>query len=327
MFHITSSWVGLLLEWLRREELAASEIYESLLVMQVDEYVPLDAWVNLLNKACALRPDLVAPGLEIGRGIEPRHAGVLGYLAIYSDSLGRALQSYMRYERLFYSRHSARFYIEGNSATLSWEGGSSSVDHEESTMSGIVTLMNNHMDQPLELTLVEFASPGTPERQRACEQFFSCEVRFSSSSTGLTGPVEQLMKPMRGKDETLFSILSSQADSKLTNHPENVLLLRLQDQIMRRLPEGEVSQDKLAEGLFISVRTLQRRLEACNTNWHTLLDNTRRMLSKRYLANTMLTLAEIALLVGYSEQSAFTRAFQRWENMSPSRYRKAHSHS
>ena len=302
------------------------EINNALLRMQETEYIPLGTWNTVLQQACQLRPDLIAPGLNIGQRIEPKHAGVLGYLAIYSATLGRALQSYLRYERLFYTTDVANFELIDGQATLSWCKNMACLDHEESTMAGIVTLLNQHMAQPLALTRVHFSAPGNAARRDACERFFGCEVHYSSPYTSLVGPAALLMQPMKGGDDALLSLLQSHADSQLAKQPEQRWLLDLQECIMRRLPEGEVSQDKLAESLAISPRTLQRRLEANQTNWQQLLDSTRQTLARRYLLDDGLTLAEIALLLGYSEQSAFTRAFQRWENTSPSCYRAQWRH-
>lgn len=321
MLHITSAWTGLLSDWLEKNDLQCEEIRNEIIKLQPDEYISLGIWNNLLQKACQLKPGCIAPGLEIGQGIAPKHAGILGYLAIYSTTLGRALQSYLRYERLFYGNDIADFNIADNMATLSWHKNSVCLDHEESTMAGIVTLLNGHMHQPLQLTRVQFAGSSSAERREACERFFGCEVRYNSPYTSLTGPAAQLMQPMKGADDALLSLLQSHADSQLARQPEQHWLQDLQALIMRRLPEGEVSQDKLAECLAISPRTLQRRLEANQTNWQQLLDSTRQTLARRYLLDNGLTLAEIALLLGYSEQSAFTRAFQRWENTTPSCYR------
>ena len=92
--------------------------------------------------------------------------------------------------------------------------------------------------------------------------------------------------------------------------------------IARRLREGEAVLAAVADDLHVSTRTLHRRLEARGQNFHALREQTRQRLACDYLADPRLTLAEIAQLLGYSEQSAFNRAFRRWQGMSPRAYQR-----
>jgi len=66
---------------------------------------------------------------------------------------------------------------------------------------------------------------------------------------------------------------------------------------------------------------LQRRLADSGMTWQHLLDRTREQLARQYLSDRALALAEIALLLGYSEQSAFTRSFKRWTGQTPLAFR------
>ena len=72
----------------------------------------------------------------------------------------------------------------------------------------------------------------------------------------------------------------------------------------------------------MSVRTLQRRLAERQLTWRELLDRTREQLARHYLADLSLTLGDIALLLGFSEHSAFSRAYRRWTGNTPARARK-----
>lgn len=86
--------------------------------------------------------------------------------------------------------------------------------------------------------------------------------------------------------------------------------------------EGQTSLAALAEAHHMSARTLQRRLAEQGTSFQGLLDQTRRHLAERHLRDAQLDLAEIALLLGYSEQSAFTRAFRSWTGLAPAQWRR-----
>jgi AraC-like DNA-binding protein len=88
------------------------------------------------------------------------------------------------------------------------------------------------------------------------------------------------------------------------------------------LPEGSPTVVRLAKATHVSVRTLQRRLDARGLTWQAFLDRTRTELALRYLEDPSLSLSDIAMLLGYSEQSAFTRGFRRCTGTTPSRRRR-----
>ena len=76
--------------------------------------------------------------------------------------------------------------------------------------------------------------------------------------------------------------------------------------------------------MFLSLgseRTLHRRLAAEGTSFQRLLDDTRRELAQHYLGQRNLSLADIAYLLGFSDQSSFFRAARRWFGSSPRDYR------
>jgi AraC-like DNA-binding protein len=85
---------------------------------------------------------------------------------------------------------------------------------------------------------------------------------------------------------------------------------------------GDPSLEAIARQMHLSGRTLQRKLQAEGSSFADVLDRTRRSTADVYLRRRELALTEVAYLLGFSEQSAFTRAFQRWYGMPPSRYRE-----
>jgi len=74
--------------------------------------------------------------------------------------------------------------------------------------------------------------------------------------------------------------------------------------------------------LGLSQRTLQRRLSDEGTTFARIVDRTRRELSEHYLTEPNVAAFEVAFLLGYSEPSAFHRAFRRWTGMTPQEFRR-----
>jgi AraC-like DNA-binding protein len=92
--------------------------------------------------------------------------------------------------------------------------------------------------------------------------------------------------------------------------------------ILDRLSVGDVSVEDAADALHMSPRTLNRRLEGQGAAFSKIFDDTRRELAERYLSDSRNSISEVAFLLGFSQQSSFTRAANRWFGMSPKDYRQ-----
>jgi AraC-like DNA-binding protein len=77
--------------------------------------------------------------------------------------------------------------------------------------------------------------------------------------------------------------------------------------------------------MTMSDRTLQRRLEDLGISYSDILGEVRHELSREYLREPDVSIAEVAWLLGFSDQSAFGRAFKRWTGQSPGAWRSAHA--
>ncbi|HET8882355.1 MAG TPA: helix-turn-helix transcriptional regulator, partial [Solimonas sp.] len=97
---------------------------------------------------------------------------------------------------------------------------------------------------------------------------------------------------------------------------------RVEDYVRGALSLGNCSIERCAKRLGTSVRTLQANLSESGLRFSDILEQQRIELAKVHLQEGRLSLDEIALLLGYSEQSSFGRAFKRWTGMTPQRYRR-----
>ena len=92
--------------------------------------------------------------------------------------------------------------------------------------------------------------------------------------------------------------------------------------VIGALPHDGAGLNAAARALGMTSRTLQRRLRERDLVYARLVDEVRRRLSSKYLADANLSLGEIAYLLGYSQSSAFNRAYRRWTGRSPSADRR-----
>jgi AraC-like DNA-binding protein len=102
-----------------------------------------------------------------------------------------------------------------------------------------------------------------------------------------------------------------------------VVAQEVRESLIQLLPSGHIDQETVAQKLYRSRSTLQRQLGAEGTTYREILESTRQALAEKYLHASEYTQAEIAFMVGFSDQSNFARAFKRWTGMSPGEYQKA----
>ena len=145
-----------------------------------------------------------------------------------------------------------------------------------------------------------------------------------------TAAANSLTLPLKSVDEFLPSSNPKLADLNdqvmidyLAELDQDNLAQRVKAAILDQLPSGNVTDESVSRVLYMSARKLQRQLESAGTTFYTLLNETRKDLAKKFLSDQDTSITEIAYLLGFSESSAFSRAFKRWMGVSPSQYRKA----
>ncbi|MBL4570694.1 MAG: AraC family transcriptional regulator ligand-binding domain-containing protein [Alcanivorax sp.] len=323
---VTGAWVQLLTDWLDRENLPAPTLRTVLDSRSPADLVPLPLWRDLLLQAVSLRPDRVAPGLSIGAMVQPRHVGMLGYLILTCRTLGEAMQAYQRYETLFYGRDMVEVLGAGEQIQVRWSAEDSVGELADTVaIAALITFLRRLVDDPPSPTSVSFVfSSPSEEACQAYEAFFGCPVMFSQSHTCVSFPIHFLAMPLPHSDPSMRNLLDRQARAMLLALPDADSFDRaLQQAMVRLMPEATVTLPRLAAELHMSVRTLQRRLAERQLTWRELLDRTREQLARHYLAEASLTLGDIALLLGFSEHSAFSRAWRRWTGTTPGKARKS----
>jgi AraC-like DNA-binding protein len=168
---------------------------------------------------------------------------------------------------------------------------------------------------------VMFAHPA-PADDSEHRAFFRCPVAFGRGENRIEFERSLLGQPLKGGDEALLSVLDEQAQRFLREHPAKTDgLSRVREQVRIAVESGQPSLERVAEALRASPRTLQRKLAEKGTTFHRVVDQVREDLARDHITNSRLTLGEVAYLLGFSELSAFSRAFKRWTGLSPARYR------
>jgi AraC-like DNA-binding protein len=123
-------------------------------------------------------------------------------------------------------------------------------------------------------------------------------------------------------DPLLYENLKEHLDQMCDDAPDVNLLASVRAAVAESMKDGKPDLPRVAKKLEVGPRTLQRRLNEYGMDFKQLLDDYRCRLALAYLKDTRTRLTEVALLLGYSEASAFNHAFKRWTGCSPSHFRR-----
>jgi len=151
-----------------------------------------------------------------------------------------------------------------------------------------------------------------------------CPVDFEAGRNAMVISNDELNQPNALGDAAISQFFETHLDAELAKLPgETGLDQRVRLQVSQSLSAGVPTTTEIASRLGMSGRTLQRRLSENGLSFQTLVDEARRQLAEKLLQQTDYSLAEISFLTGFSEQSAFTRAFKRWSGQTPRSFRLA----
>lgn len=192
----------------------------------------------------------------------------------------------------------------------------------EATLASTVSLARQVCPVPF-APLEVFVQHAAPDTIAHHEAFFDCPVRFDADLDALLVSHEALAQPNILGDEGISRYLVSHLDRELSEIVvDRPLLVEAKDAIAQALSEGTPKMAEIARGLGYSARSFHRRLSEHGMSFQTLAEETRRELAEGLLRDERHSLAEIAFLTGFAEQSSFTRAFKRWVGKTPATYRK-----
>ena len=153
--------------------------------------------------------------------------------------------------------------------------------------------------------------------------FFGGEVVFGESEYSIQFRTADIDIPTLKADERIqeFLVDRMEEEKKGIQEKSDLLLKEMHQLIKESLPSGIPSVIQAADYLGMSARTLKRRLSEKGLTFRDLVQQIQRDVSTDLLKNTTQSIGEIAFQTGFSEQSAFNRAFRRWMGNSPLEYR------
>lgn len=288
-------------------------------------FLPFADFTRLLQEA-ARRTGDDSFGLHFGEQFQPKNIGPLVYVVLNSPTMAVAFDNAVRYLKVHNEGARVTFTYDAISAYLrqSLLGVAADNVRQHSEYSMVVALntlrlMAGSRWSPREMQFAHQAPVHTAEHVR----IFGAPLSFGCDTNTLVIERAFIDKQVPAADERLYPILRRYLDRVVKEMPrEDRTLSSIREVIGHSIREGDPKLDDVARKVTMSTRTLQRRLKEQGVDFKSLVDDTRRRLSLNYLADPVHTPAEIAYLLGYSEVSAFNRAFKRWTGTTPSSYRR-----
>ncbi len=265
-------------------------------------------------------------GLHAAALVKEDTFGTLSYLAVCSGTLGEALRRVSRFFRLLTNAGGYELAVAGEVAAFrfapsdpAWAASRQLI---EFSIAVPYYYAQQHVARPWTAHEISFPHP-EPDDTREYVRVFGAPVYFGAGAGTLTFAAELLDAPLKRGEPALAEILERTAAETIDRMPVSTEIARLvREQVIKLLPDGDLSIERIAERLAMTSRTLQRHLRREGTTWRELADDVRRTLATELLRQRDRSIAEIGFVLGYSEPAAFHRAFRRWTGSTPAAWRQ-----
>jgi AraC-like DNA-binding protein len=262
-------------------------------------------------------------GLRVGRHVRPGIFHALGLGVVSSSSVLAALKRIERYSSVVSTNGRFALVQHGGLASLEVRPTEHTVvpipEYVDATVVAVCRVLRlcaGPAATPHEVYLPSRSGVPTDPYREVLE----CPVHFHGQKVALVYDAVVAARPvLSGNPE-----LAAEADKLAVRYLEGVMpestAARVRAFLLNAMPSGDTDQEEVARALNQSASTLQRRLREEGTSYQQLLDAIRHELAVDYLREGRHSLADITFLLGFSDQSNFTRAFRRWTGRTPREY-------
>jgi AraC-like DNA-binding protein len=266
-------------------------------------------------------------GLKLGGLWHPSYMHALGYAWLSSSTLYSALGRLSRFIDIVNPNISVDISSDSDNVTIEVRSASDSISRDaywyaDADMSILMAMCRANCGDSLNPVAVEFRH-AEPDCAGNFFSLFRCPVEFGAPHDRITFSRIDVDKRLPGSNTLMSQVHDQEMVRYLAGLGNGDITHKVKNAILELLPDGRMSDAKVAETLFMSNRNLQRKLEAQGTTFKTILTELRKELASIYIQDPQLTLTEVSFMLGFSEMSAFSRAFKQWTGQSPKAQRNS----
>jgi len=263
-------------------------------------------------------------GLQAARFWHPSQMGALGYAWLTSETLLAAFRRYSRFIKIVSDVVQLEIIEDDDQLSLDTrflQEEASQKYRIDGAMATLMAMIQSNAGPDFHPKSVSFIF-GPPQDTAPYYALFQCPVIFNAPTNRFTITQEDAHAP-RSCSNTQLALLHDQfmLEYVAKLDKENIVE-RVKVAVTQELASGNISDALIAKKLFLTERTLQRRLQENGTTFKKLLTEVRIALADNYIRDSKLSLNEISFLLGFSELSSFSRAFKNWTGSSPRDYRQ-----
>ncbi len=293
-----------------------------------DAIEPVDATVPIASfrarwEAAARRAPREELATEVALSIPFGAFGAIDYLAASSPTVGAAFHALAAHFRYVAEGVAIEIVEPGDAAEVRLVNapGQDAAYSDEFTLAVFVGRFRERMKSPPFIVDEVRLSRPTPARPTRHAALLGAPVSFGNATAALRIPEMSWRAGLPGADAALLATLRELAEHVgLGGGAGEEVATQVRSRLRLLLPEGRASAADVAAALGLSERTLHRRLEKEGTSFRGVLESFREAEAERLLAAGRMPLGEVALRLGFSDQTAWNRAFRRWKGMSPTEW-------
>jgi AraC-like DNA-binding protein len=287
--------------------------------------VPMSEWAVLLTRALELSGD-PAFGLSLGENFSQSKLQVIGQLISSCRTLRQAFTTFVRYSSLIGNNVAWTLEEHGEWAYMFCDP---NVEHPLATRVafeawlGIIYRIGSAflcMDQDMAAE-VWFKHPA-PDYHEQYKRVFQCTVLFGQPRYAIVASRAYLDRVQPLSDDTVHDVLTSSAEILLREREADGVAERVRSLLRFEEDINAIEVRRVAQQLGLNVRALRRRFSVEGVSLSALLDEARLRIAQRELRKPGVSIKEAAYALGFSEASAFHRAFKRWSGQTPAQYVK-----
>ncbi len=267
-------------------------------------------------------------GLSLGTEVKPEHFGLFGHVFKNAANVKEYLDFLVDYKIIYSQGINFSWQLNDGLIELSYPITSSSViirQHVEFVFSSIVKTLSMYIGSPVKIKSIHFVHE-QPENIGLHNSIFGNAVYFAQPMNKVFLDADILKIQSPDADFQLLQAILPFVNEKKIIRDCNELSVRLRYIFTQELHTGNVTIQKVSSRLGISVRTLQRELSKYQLSFSQILTDVRQQLTLDYLNKENYSIFDISQMLGFKEISSFSRAFRRWNGVSPNEYRRNPTH-